>query len=194
MGQMKNSDELISYAERYFFDAEHSLQVLKLSELLFECLAGLHKLSKSYLLSLQSAAILHDIGLHNGAIKHHKSSSDILLADPPPTIEPDILPRIACIARYHRKALPSHSHSVYAHLSSRERGVVQKLSAILRIADGLDYSHDSCVDSLACDIRSDKVIIQLKTKRDCSSGIQQALKKADLFQQIFGRDIEFQEK
>jgi exopolyphosphatase/guanosine-5'-triphosphate,3'-diphosphate pyrophosphatase len=71
---------------------------------------------------------------------------------------------------------------------------VQKLSAILRIADGLDYSHDSCVDSLACDIRSDKVIIRLKTKCGCSAGIRQALKKADLFQQIYGRNVEFQEK
>jgi len=190
---MKNSDELVKYAERYFFDAEHSLQVLKLSELLFECLTGLHKLGKSYLFSLQAAAILHDIGLHNGATKHHKSSCDIIMADPPPAIDPDSLARIACIARYHRKALPGPSHAVYSHLSSRERGVVQKLSAILRIADGMDYSHESCVDSLDCDIKPDKVVIHLKAKCDCKAGIQQALKKSDLFKQIFGRDVEFEE-
>lgn len=190
---MNNSGDLTSYAERYYYDAEHSRQVLKLSELLFECLTGLHKLGKSHLISLQAAAILHDIGLHNGVIKHHKSSCDIILANPPPAIDPDTLPRVACIARYHRKALPSTAHAVYSHLSSRERGVVQKLSAILRIADGLDYSHESCVDSLSCDINSDKVVVNLQAKCDCSAGIQQALKKADLFRQIFGREIEFLE-
>ena len=187
---MDNITELERYADKYFYDAAHCRQVLKLSELLFDCLSGLHKLNKTHLLSLQQAAVLHDTGLSNGAVRHHKSSEAIIVDDPPPSISSDTLIRVACIARYHRKALPSPSHKMFARLSSAERYVVEKLAAIIRIADGLDYFHDSTVESLHCDVKKDRVIIYLKAHSDCSEGIKQAYKKSDLFTQVFGKSLE----
>lgn len=186
---MKNRSELESYAEKYYYDMPHSRQVLKLCEFLFDSLASLHGLPKSYLTYLQEAALLHDIGLCNGASGHHKSSSDILLADPPDCIEPDRLAIVACIARYHRKALPSPSHSLYAQLPAQERKVVEKLAAILRIADGLDYTHDSWVKSIQCSTGKDNVEIQLTASRHSRLSVEQAMKKSDLFTQVFNKNI-----
>src|SRR5437773_12279482 len=55
----------------------------------------------------------------------------------------------ACIARYHRRALPSTSHEEYAILDRDARKRVSALAALLRIADALDYSHDGRVMHLA---------------------------------------------
>lgn len=186
---MKSREDLLKYAERYYCDHDHTLQVLKLAELLFNCLSPLHSLDRSHLVTLQSAAILHDIGLQYGPARHHKSSAQIMLADPPPLEDPSALYQVACIARYHRKALPDTSHDIYKTLPSGQRAIVQKLAALLRLADGLDYMHTSCVDTLFCTIGNNKVKIEVVTRGDCKRNIEQALKKSDLFKQIYGREV-----
>src|SRR6266849_6502511 len=52
------------------------------------------------------------------------------------------LDEIACIARYHRRALPNISHEEYATLSRSARKRVSALAALVRITDALDWSHD----------------------------------------------------
>lgn len=186
---MDNKAELESYAAKYYYDQSHSLQVLRLSEILFESLTELHGLAKAYLQYLQEAAVLHDIGLCKGTSKHHKTTCEILLTDPPDCIDQVRLVVVACIARYHRKALPSPSHGLYSQLSTHDRRVVQKLAALLRIADGLDYTHDCCVRSLECSIKKNEVDICLISSDDCRYCIAQATKKSDLFTQVFDRNV-----
>jgi exopolyphosphatase/guanosine-5'-triphosphate,3'-diphosphate pyrophosphatase len=48
---------------------------------------------------------------------------------------------IACIARYHGRALPSVSHEEFAALGEDARQRVSVLAALLRITDALDWSH-----------------------------------------------------
>jgi hypothetical protein len=48
---------------------------------------------------------------------------------------------IANIARYHRRAAPNKSHLPYMALDSDARVVVNKLGAILRVANALDADH-----------------------------------------------------
>ena len=45
---------------------------------------------------------------------------------------------IGCVARYHRRGLPTLKHEAFAALSAPDQRVVRRLAAILRVADGLD--------------------------------------------------------
>jgi exopolyphosphatase/guanosine-5'-triphosphate,3'-diphosphate pyrophosphatase len=55
---------------------------------------------------------------------------------------------IANVARYHRGAEPRKSHPNYGPLAKSQRERIDRLSAILRVADGLDRGHTAAVDDL----------------------------------------------
>ena len=48
---------------------------------------------------------------------------------------------VSNIARYHRRGLPQHSHLPYIALDRQDRLIVNKLAAILRVANALDAEH-----------------------------------------------------
>ncbi len=139
------TNQLLSVARaigrKYDTDLEHAAHVAGLSEKIFNGLREQMGLKKDTLLHLLLAAHLHDIGMfiHNRA--HHKHSEYIISSLNFSRLSDDELKLIACIARYHRKAAPSENHLLYGSLSSAEQLLVQKLSAILRVANALDRSH-----------------------------------------------------
>ena len=96
---------------------------------------------------------------------------------------------VANVARYHRKSMPSESHKNYAALGVNERHIVRRLSALLRIADGLDRSHSSAVEKLQCDIKNDQILLDLTCRRDLHLEHYGFEKKRDLFHAVFGLEI-----
>src|SRR5690606_1728557 len=53
---------------------------------------------------------------------------------------------IALVARYHRGREPRRKHRAYWALPREARERVRRLSALLRVADGLDRGHVSAVE------------------------------------------------
>lgn len=78
---------------------------------------------------------------------------------------------IALAARYHRKGAPKNSHDEYAALSEDHQHDVDVMAGILRIATGLDRSHDQCVTSVSASIREVKneETVQLVVKSQCDN-------------------------
>ena len=88
------------------------------------------------------AALLHDIGNYVNLRGHHKHSQYILSRRPRSSASPATTWRIvANVARYHRRATPQKSHLPYMALDRDTRVVVNKLAAILRLANALDADH-----------------------------------------------------
>jgi exopolyphosphatase/guanosine-5'-triphosphate,3'-diphosphate pyrophosphatase len=94
---------------------------------------------------------------------------------------------IASIARYHRKALPKPGHYNLTPLDKETVDSISVLSGILRIADSLDYSHESNVTGLAVNVGAQKIAIECITKADLTLEEQAFNKKKDLFEQVFGK-------
>jgi hypothetical protein len=63
------------------------------------------------------------------------------------------------------------------------------LAAILRIADGLDYPHRGSVTGTRCTVAADAVTCEVSGSCDISTEKEQAHRKADLFRQVFYRDL-----
>ena len=85
-----------------------------LSSLIFEATHPLHKLDESALRLLQRGAFLHNTGMMIEARRHHKHSFHLIKETPLPDFTVDERYEIACIARYHRRALPSKDHEEFA--------------------------------------------------------------------------------
>jgi CHAD domain-containing protein/HD superfamily phosphodiesterase len=93
--------------------------------------------------SLYAASLLHDVGKAKGNKGHHKRSSELIKKHGTPLgWKPGTLDRAAIIARFHCGGLPTRSHKALRDLLSDEQKNIIRLSAILRLANALDVSHD----------------------------------------------------
>ncbi len=174
------------------FQEEHGRQVAKIALGIFDGLIPLHALGKKERLWLKAGSILHDIGWQAGG-KHHKEAMSIIINSPLLKLPRRERIMIGLIARYHRRALPSNKHQYYKSLSKDKKKTIQKLAAIVRIADGLDRAHESLVRSLECKILKSKVMLRINSGcrqgLACRSSKLAAKKKSDLFRKVFRRDI-----
>jgi exopolyphosphatase/guanosine-5'-triphosphate,3'-diphosphate pyrophosphatase len=181
------NDRLVEVGQRHGFDLRHALQVSRLATRLFDDLQPLHAMGNTERIWLRAAAMLHDVGKARAPSVHHKVARDVIIrsANLPFRREERLI--IGLTARYHRGSLPETRHRYFRRLDAYSRLCVRKLAALLRIADGLDKGHADLVEDLQCEVRPRSVLIRV-AGRDRPT-LTKALKKADLFEEVFGRQI-----
>jgi exopolyphosphatase/guanosine-5'-triphosphate,3'-diphosphate pyrophosphatase len=180
---------VLQFAERCDYSAPHAHQVARLALNLFEMLAGLHHLGDEERALLHYGALLHDIGWVEGQGGHHKTSLRMILETPLPEVDDRTRLIVALLARYHRKALPSLRHEHYALLEQPDRRIVSTLAALLRVADGLDYTHQHLVRAISGQVRPGEVRLRCEAAAPADFECRAAMRKADLFQQVFSRKL-----
>jgi exopolyphosphatase/guanosine-5'-triphosphate,3'-diphosphate pyrophosphatase len=193
METVDRSESIEEFGEKYNYDKAHCQQVSKLAVSLFEQLRELHGLPDKYAKVLHAAAMLHDIGLFIAYEKHHKHSYYLIKSSGPTSFDSLELDLIANIARYHRKAHPSPKHLPFSQLSPMHQDVVRKLSAILRVADGLDFGRQAKVEKLECQRPHARTLsIRLDGKGDLRDEIRSAVDKAELMNEVYSLETKFQ--
>lgn len=187
------SESIEEFGEKYNYDKAHSQHVSRLALSLFEQLRELHGLPDRFSRVLHAAAMLHDIGLFIGYPKHHKHSYYLIKSSGPTSFDPGELDLIANIARYHRKAHPSPKHLPFGQLSPYQQDIVRKLSAILRVADGLDFGRQGKVERVDCRrLHAKSLFIRLEGKGDLREEIRSAVDKAELMNEVYALETTFQ--
>lgn len=175
-------------------DWPHARQVAHLSTQLFDATRPLHHLDERALFLLQRAALLHNTGMMIETRRHHKHSFRLIKETLLPDLSDEERHEVACIARYHRRALPSKDHAEFAVLSKTARKRVSILASLLRIADALDYSHDGRVLRLAaapslCDEQVWTIDLGVRPLADLDEELAHANEKADLFEKVFDHKL-----
>jgi exopolyphosphatase/guanosine-5'-triphosphate,3'-diphosphate pyrophosphatase len=133
-----------------------------------------------------AAALLHDIGYHIDYKKHHLHSYHLILHSALRGFSRREIEIVGQVARYHRKGLPKIKHKPFAKLSSEDRDLVRTLSAILRVADGLDRTHMRLVKSISLRVEGEHAHFDLLADSDPSVDVWGAERKADLWMKVFG--------
>ncbi len=181
---------VIYLARRCHYPQSHSHHVATLATRLFDQTKPLHGLGEREREWLEYAAILHDVGYLINSRQHHKHAYYLIKNSDLYGLTADEIETVANIARYHRRALPQDKHASLKALPARNRRTLEVLSALLRIADGLDRSHFSVIQSL--DVKLGKPLtITVQTAGDPELEIWAARTRTDLFEKIFKRPVQF---
>ena len=181
-------DDVLLFAQACRYEKEHSQQVTRLALRIFDELHALHKLTLRERLWLQAAGLLHDIGWVKGRLEHHKTARDMIIAADLPLEQREKI-IVALTARYHRRSFPQETHKYFSDLATVDQDIVRKLASFLRMADGLDRSHISSVDSLTCKILPEKMIIKIQSKSFPPDDKIFGKKKADLFELVWQMEV-----
>jgi len=169
----------------------HAHQVTRLALMLFDELAVIHRYSAKERFLLECAGLLHDIGWVFGQQGHHTRSFSMILDDRTLPFSDRERMIVALIARYHRKSVPGPKDEAFVSLKPKDKQIVRTCSALLRIADGLDYTHSNRISSLVCTISPEVVTCQLQHDGEIGVETARAVQKADLFCIVFSRRLVF---
>jgi exopolyphosphatase/guanosine-5'-triphosphate,3'-diphosphate pyrophosphatase len=175
----------LQIGRKYAFDEQHGLAVARYAVQLFDEMRALHNLSIDYRVLLEVAALLHDIGHFINMNDHHKHSLYLLMATPIIGLSKEQMALVANIARYHRKSLPKPQHEPYNMLSSKDRVIVAKLAAILRLADAMDNEHAGKVETFSVEYKKPKFILTLKGEGDLLLEKWAVMKKSAMLEEVF---------
>ncbi len=181
---------VIQLAERCGYNADHARQVERLALSLYDQLQPLHGLDGKNRELLAHACLLHDIGYLIGHSGHHKHSYYLIRNGALQGFTEIEIEMIANLARYHRKGKPRRSDYSYAHLDRGSRRAFKKLMPLLRLANALDRTHYSVVDSLSCTILEDRLDLRVHTTKDTELELWMARRQCEFFEQAYKVGIE----
>ncbi len=186
-------EEVLAFLRLFERAPRHAFHVAELARQLFDELAPLHGLGERERELLEAAAYLHDIGsrVAPAGKNHHKESARLIEAHSWEDLTPLEVCLVALMARYHRKDLPGLGDKEFAALTLEDQRRVQILAALLRIADGLDSSHQQSLRRVQVETLQERLVVHFYARGDTPDELAAARKKSDLAERVFGREIQF---
>ena len=180
-------------AAKYRTDLDHARTVAELSVCLFEQLQAEHGLRPRDGLLLRVAALLHEIGGVVSNRAHHKHSYYLIANAEIFGLTRDEITIVAHVARYHRRGVPKPSHVEYMMLPRKTRVVINKLAALLRMADALARGHLPSAAELGFRRDGDELIISMAGGADLLLEQRAIATKGDLFEDIYGLKVRLEQ-
>ena len=182
-------------AERCDDDLAHSAHVARLALQIYDGTQDIHGLEPACRNYLEAAALLANVGLVISHSKHHLHSYYVIRnTDDLTGFTDHEIEIVALVARYHRKSEPKPSHAEFGRLESEWQRVVRVLAGILRVAIGLDRSHDQRITSIAVHREGHRLVLDLHPKRgtsDLNLECYAAADRGDLLEDATGLELRF---
>ena len=179
--------------EKYRFDANHARKVADIAIRLFDQLRPEHGLSDRHRMLLEVAALLHDIGNYVNLRGHHKHTQYLLSVSEVFGLSRDDMAVVSNVARYHRRASPQKSHLPYMALDRETRVEVNKMAAVLRLANALDSDHLQKVKDVRVLPEESDWVLEVEGAGDMTMERLAATARSDFMTEVFGRRLTFRE-
>lgn len=177
----------IGISKRFQGSEERERTLEKIAVNIFDATKKIHGLGRREKLLLRLAATLHDCGKYISMSNLAECSYNIIMSTEIiglSHIEREI---VANVVKF------NHSDFVYYEEQSRASDIdrdsyltIAKLTAILRIANGLDRSHKQKFDDVRITIRDGQMIISVKAGVDITLEKGMISHRAEFFEEVFG--------
>ena len=180
---------VISLCETHAADLEHARTVARNALRLFDAAASRHGFSGRQRELLETGALLHDVGLHQDPPQHHIAGRDIIIAAHLNGFEHDERAVVACIAAFHRDEPHPAQEPLFLALNAAQQRATLLLSAMVRIADGLDrsHTHSTAIDEFDVDSSATDAACVIRTSGPHShADAAAAAAKADMWREHVG--------
>ena len=177
---------VLSLCRRSNWRQPHARQVAQLATAIFDQTADLHGLDEVDRELLEHGALLHDVGEHVSRTDHDRHSAYLIENGGLRGFSPTEIRILTTLGRFHIRGTPRPSVSeAFAALDRLDRQRAVALTAILRIADGLDATHSGAVRELAVTTDGDLATFAVRGRGEAELEQWTFRRKKDLFERTF---------
>lgn len=176
---------------RHDDDIAHSDHVCRLATRLFIGALEAHKVRPIHLRALQTGALLHNVGLAEDPANHHVRGRDIVIGEGLRGYSDEETCMVACLVAFHRKPVEPEHEPLWRGLPGPLQGTSLRLAAILRVADGLDYTMDQTTWIARMRARRRPRVVVSGDASAAQVNVARAKKKSDLWKAVIGKPPAF---
>lgn len=179
----------LNLCKKYSTSLPHVQYVREVAVRFYDALEGELGFKGREKLLLEVASILHDIGSFIANNNHELHSFYIINNSGIFGLSKEEMRIVSHVARYHKGAPPTFNDQSFHSLEPKERITVQKLAAILRIADAFDRGHTQRIKKFSINLRGESLFLTVAGNIDTTLEKNALAEKADLFENIFGYKV-----
>ncbi|MBF1041725.1 MAG: HD domain-containing protein, partial [Lachnospiraceae bacterium] len=178
----------VGISKRYMGNHKRSETLQALALAIFDTTKKLHGLSARHRLLLQICAILHDCGKYISLSNMGECSYHIIMSTEMIGLSHREREMVANIVRFNHTPFETilDAPERYTDLSEEEYLVIAKLSAILRVANGLDRTHKQKFKEVHFRIQQEKLVIAIDSAADITVEKGMFERRALFFEEVFG--------
>ncbi|AGB49035.1 hypothetical protein Metho_0787 [Methanomethylovorans hollandica DSM 15978] len=180
--------------EIHHVERVHARKVTENALKLFDELKEVHGLEEEYRRVIWIAALVHDVGVYTNMADHHKTGRDILMHSPPRELPHRFWPVAVWTTFLHKKKMSREKLEKlqlkpFGKMSAQMQENTLRLAALIRIADGLDYSRmHSQLNRIT--IEEKKILITVQGP-GAQTDAARADEKSDLWRILYEHEITF---
>ncbi|MDA8196632.1 MAG: Ppx/GppA phosphatase family protein [Actinomycetota bacterium] len=182
-------ESITAIAERYRWNERHSRKVADLAVSIFDQTKKLHGLGEKERETLYLAGLCHDIGEFISVEGHDRHSAYLLENSRLPGFDIHERNCLLSVVRFHRKGTPKADYPPFAELNKVQANAVVKLTALLRLADALDRSHRTIVESVRVEIEKSQILLFVESSSAVELEEYGLRRKRQLFEDVFKLDV-----
>ena len=174
-------------SKRYMGSEERGTTLEQIAMNIFDSTKKLHGLTKRERLLLRLSAILHDCGKYISMVNLAECSYNIIMSTEIiglSHIEREI---VANVVKFnHEDFVYYEEQQNVSDLDRTSYMTIGKLTAILRLANGLDRSHKRKFGDIRISLKNDRMVVSARTGVDVTLEKSLFQARADFFEEVFG--------
>jgi exopolyphosphatase/guanosine-5'-triphosphate,3'-diphosphate pyrophosphatase len=186
----RRRSSVLALCGRCRWDEGHGTHVALLATQLFDDLATLHGLGAADRELLEFAGLLHDIGEHVATKGHDRHGAYLVQHGQLRGFSPDEVAILASMTRFHLRGTPKPFFEPFRLLDGEGRERAVRLTALLRLADGLDRRKAGVVRRVHAEATRKSVCLTLEAGDDAEVELHGLARKRELFERVFDREVD----
>ncbi|MCD8130443.1 MAG: HD domain-containing protein [Lachnospiraceae bacterium] len=176
-------------SKRYMGSKKRSETLERLALAIFDSVKKVHGLGKRERLLLRISALLHDCGKYISITTMGACSYSIIMATEIIGLSHLEQEMVANIVRFNHDDFEEAEGALRRSVDNQTYLTIAKLTAILRVANGLDRSHKQKFDVVKCQLKDDKLVISVETEQDISLEKGLVTERTAFFEQVFNVNV-----
>lgn len=157
----------VSISKRYMGSKKRSETLESITTTIFDSMKKVHGLGKRERLYLRLASILHDCGKYISMVNIGENSYQIIMATEIIGLSHTEREIVANVARFNYSRFVYYGQQTSVTQLDRDSYlIVAKLTAILRLASGLDRSHKQKLTGLKASLKENRLVLTVDTQED----------------------------